>query len=481
MKKQAYNPFLPSYEYIPDGEPHVFDGRVYLYGSHDRFDGACFCPNDYVCWSAPVEDLGNWRREGTIYKKEQDPLNRDGEQNLFAPDVCRGADGRYYLYYALNHAPVISVAVCDTPAGKYEFYGHVRYADGHACGTRPGEVHNFDPGVFRDEDGSVYLYTGFAPLGELYDLLKQDGGRLDGGYCAELEADMLTLKAEPVLLLPGKSLAAGTDFEAHPFFEASSMRKINGKYYYIYSSTLSHELCYAVSDRPNGGFVFGGTLISIGDIGFHGNERALNYTGNTHGSLIELSGEWYVFYHRQTNRHMRSRQGCAERVVINADGSICQAEMTSCGLNGGPLLGEGEYEASIACNLSAKGGTCMSSEEEQGEEHPYFTQSGEDREENPDQYIANLKDGAWCAFKYFTLEKTEKIRVTLRGCGEGKMLVCTEREGEPAAELPVRLKGEWETFEADFSRQGEGCALYFIYKGTGSCDFKSFCLTTAGR
>ena len=101
MIKQAFNPFLPSWEYIPDGEPRVFDNRVYLYGSHDRFNGKDFCLNDYVCWSAPVEDLSDWRYEGVIYKKEQDPRNKDGKMHMCAPDCVRGADGRYYLYYQL--------------------------------------------------------------------------------------------------------------------------------------------------------------------------------------------------------------------------------------------------------------------------------------------------------------------------------------------------------------------------------------------
>ena len=128
--KQAFNPFLPSYEYIPDGEPHVFGDRVYLFGSHDRFGGTSFCMNDYVCWSAPTDDLKSWRCEGVIYRREQDPLNPNGEHALFAPDVCRGPDGRYYLYYALDFVSIISVAVCDTPAGKYEFCGHVRSKTG---------------------------------------------------------------------------------------------------------------------------------------------------------------------------------------------------------------------------------------------------------------------------------------------------------------------------------------------------------------
>ena len=119
MKKQAFNPYLPSWEYIPDGEPYVFNGRVYVYGSHDFYNGYVFCMGDYVCWSAPVDDLGNWRYEGVIYKKTQDPENPDGTMCLYAPDVTVGPDGRYYLFYVLDKLPVVSVAVCDTPAGKY--------------------------------------------------------------------------------------------------------------------------------------------------------------------------------------------------------------------------------------------------------------------------------------------------------------------------------------------------------------------------
>ena len=66
-KKQIFNPYLPSYEYIPDGEPHVFDGRLYIYGSHDKFGGDAYWLNDYVCWSAPVEDLADWGYEGVSY------------------------------------------------------------------------------------------------------------------------------------------------------------------------------------------------------------------------------------------------------------------------------------------------------------------------------------------------------------------------------------------------------------------------------
>ena len=149
MKKQAFNPYLPSWEYIPDGEPYVFGDRVYVYGSHDFYNGYVFCMGDYVCWSAPVDDLGDWRYEGVIYPRDEDPLNKDGKMCLFAPDVTRGPDGRYYLYYVLNHVDTVSVAVSDTPAGRYEFYGYVHYPDGTLLGSREGDEPSLIPGYSR--------------------------------------------------------------------------------------------------------------------------------------------------------------------------------------------------------------------------------------------------------------------------------------------------------------------------------------------
>ena len=188
MKKQAYNPYLPSWEYIPDGEPYVFNDRVYIYGSHDRFRGHAYCLNDYVCWSAPADDLGDWRYEGVIYRKTQDPLNPDGYMCLYAPDVTVGPDGRYYLYYVLDKVPVVSVAVCDTPAGEYEFYGYVHYADGTRLGEKEGDEPQFDPGVMTEGE-NTYLYTGFCAIGD-----KSRSGPMG----TILGPDMLTIKEGPV-------------------------------------------------------------------------------------------------------------------------------------------------------------------------------------------------------------------------------------------------------------------------------------------
>jgi hypothetical protein len=132
--KQAFNSYLPSYEYIPDGEPHVFGDRVYIYGSHDWFGGKKFCLNHYVCYSAPVADLTDWKYEGVIYRNDQDVRMVNGSHELWAPDTVRGKDGRYYLYYCADDMlPEIGVAVCDSPAGCYEFLGIVHDKTGVGC------------------------------------------------------------------------------------------------------------------------------------------------------------------------------------------------------------------------------------------------------------------------------------------------------------------------------------------------------------
>ena len=478
-KQQVFNPYLPSWEYVPDGEPHKFGDRIYVYGSHDRFNSNKFCANDYVCWSAPETDLSDWRYEGVIFRKTQDPDNTKGKHSLFAPDVCRGPDGKYYLYYALDFVGKIGVAVCDEPAGKYEFIGFVHYPDGQILGRRKGDPFQFDPGLYVEGD-DVYLYSGFGPKGFPFSLTL--GSRIckQGAMVMKLERDMMTIKTPMKFIAKTIYNSAGTAYEGHEFFEASSMRKIGDKYYFIYSSYLGHELCYAVSDRPDGDFEFGGTLVSIGDVGLRGIKGikdAANFTGNTHGSIVEACGKYYVFYHRQTNRHCYSRQACAEEITVGPDGHIAQVEATSCGLNGGPLAGKGKYEARIACNLTCpKGGRFYSVFRGVEGERPYFTQSGEDREGEGDQYIANMRRGAEAGFKYFDLSETKSIALTVRGKASGGIIISLTPGGSATGLVPLTIDtSEWTTLPAvPFPGGSEKSALYIRFLGKGRLDFSAF-------
>lgn len=536
MKKQAFNPFLPLNEYIPDGEPHVFGDRVYHYGSHDREGGWTFCMDDYVVYSAPIDDLADWRCEGVSYRAEQDP-DYSEYKYMYAPDVVCGNDGRYYLYYCMageygygGYSRPISVAVSDKPAGPFEYLGHVKYPDGsvmmkYVC---------FDPAVMND-NGTIRLYYGtqydyeeredFDTNPEYLDIETgmfgktreqileyrkhpescpsgdpNDKDSINGAVMAVLEDDMLTVKEAPHHIIPYK--VKGTSFEAHPFFEGSSMRKVGDTYYFIYSSWQNHELCYATSKYPDRDFVFRGTVVSNGDVGYNGRtvKEKTNMTGTTHGSIIEINGQWYVFYHRLTHKSDYSRQACAEKISIDKDGSVKQVEVTSCGLNSGPLEAKSgcRYPAVIACNLT-NGHMPHGSNSVYQTEFPNVTNIGEDR------FIAEIEDGTLIGYKYFNFENVNTVSVTARiEAAENKVVysgpiridercvsddkdevrtekhadtapvleIYLEENGEKVGEISIGNSAEWTEYRSDVKIPDGVHALYFVYHGSEKIQLK---------
>jgi len=526
MKTQCLNPYLPSWEYIPDGEPHVFGGRVYVYGSHDRAHGFVFCQNDYVCWSAPVDDLSDWRYEGVIYKKTNDPLNRDGHMVLYAPDVTQGPDGRYYLYYVLDKAKVVSVAVCDSPAGKYQFYGYVKYPCGTLLGEKDGDEPQFDPGLLTEGD-KVYLYTGLGVIG--------DKSRR-GGMATLLASDMLTIVEEPVYIIPSGPYGAGTSYEGHEFFEAPSMRKIGDTYYLIYSSVHMTELCYAASKHPTKGFVYGGVIVSNCDLGidsYKPAEKRMYPYGNNHGSIANISGQWYIFYHRMTNDTWFSRQACVERIEVKPDGSIPQVEMTSQGASEKPLPAQGVYPAYIACNLfsdspaevtglgasgsvkvAAKTARITQNNADNCPTHsigctkhipedishgnetgactycaPYppmdnadeinakflcphsWEASCQPKYEN-DALIAEITTSTTIGFKYFHMQNVKKLTLTTRAYGRGDFEVRTALGGPVHGLVSIVSANIWTKFAGDVNLPDGVHPLYLTYTGTGSISLR---------
>ena len=267
------------------------------------------------------------------------------------------------------------------------------------------------------------MYSGFCPEG--------DKSRT-GSKVVTLDKDMLTVITEPQVIVPGICYSAGTQYEGHAFFEASSIRRVNGKYYFIYSSEVMHELCYAVSDSPLGGFNYGGVLVSNTDLHINTYKPAdmpANRGANNHGSMIELGGEWYIFYHRHTNGTWFSRQGCAEKISFAPDGSIPQVEITSCGLNGGPLSDKGEYPAYIACNIFTK-------------EHKMYVEPGAPRvvqvggdESYGESYIKDIVDGTTIGFKYFDFNNLTGLRIKTRAYFNGDYEILADLDGGPLGEI----------------------------------------------
>lgn len=475
MKHPAKNPYLPLWEYIPDGEPRIFGGRLYVYGSHDFAGGAKgFCPGDYMVWSAPLEDLGDWRCDGVAWKREQDPDLTEADA-MAAPDVVRGPDGRYYLYYNANLQKLCRVAVSDTPAGPFVPYGVVQTADGVPF----EDFKMFDPGVLVDDDGQVYLFVGFCMPGPVPERFRQAGAlfpQTSLGFA--LEQDMLTIRTGPVPVLPGGNVTAGTGFEGHGFYEASSPRKINGRYVMVYSSELSHELAYALADAPLGPYAYAGPLVSNADFGLNGNSVPVMPYGNAHGGLVELNGEWYIFYHRQTSGQEASRQGCAERLPRRADGWFGQAEITSCGLNGGPLAAEGSCNACYCCHLTAPqiSPKRLTTREcrRAFEPHIYEEAAGPD-ETAALHYIANIQPGTVVGYKYFDFHAPGGLALRLRGRGSVAVTARLDRPDGPcigAGTLP--LQGGWQTLTLPLEPVSGVHALYFVFQPEDAAQFESF-------
>ena len=367
------NPILPAWEYIPDGEPRVFGDRVYLYGSHDRAAQSDFCDYKLKVWSAPLDDLNNWVCHGHSFHTRDDRDHKSDtegmtDRKLFAPDVIE-KDGRYYLYaYIVGSKGVVGVS--DKPEGPFKLLSQYKY-DPEDAGD--DGIYN-DAGVLVDDDGRVYIYYGFT---------ESNFNEID-------PADMYTIKKGSY------KRAVIDDSDNAPqeqrFFEASSPRKIGDTYYLIYSPCVGSRLAYATSDKPQGPFKYRGYIIDNG-VDFPG--------GNDHGSVCNINGQWYIFYHRMTNNTIMSRRACVEKIEILPDGTIPPVEMTSLGFEDS-LDPFKPYPADIACVL--KGG-CFITEKD------IFTRS-----------IVNITEGNVMGYKYFDFggdfsSKTMKIALKVRGMG----------------------------------------------------------------
>ena len=351
------NPYMPLWEHVPDGEPRVFtykgETRVYVYGSHDT-ERKEYCGRDYVVWSAPVTDLTDWTCHGTCYRAADNSI-------LYAPDVVQKGD-TYYMYAAEQKGSRIMVAKADKPWGPF---------------TDPVLTElGFDPGILVDDDGRVYAYWGFCKA-----------------YCAELNEDMATivpgsLRENPIPHCRASWAPEDDAFGWECFFEASSPRKIFGKYVYIYSRRVNEPvpelgvyedcngfLSYMWSDWPLGGWQWGG------DISFNGGEILTDAEGkgtmtfrwgNNHGSVMEVNGQWYVFYHRQTGLNEYSRQAM---------------EMTSQGPQINGINAREWISAGYACHMYG------------GKETAWIEPVYEQREDVSAR-IMNITDGTVIGFRY---------------------------------------------------------------------------------
>lgn len=344
----AQNPYLPLWEHLPDGEPRVFEDpdrpgkyRAYIIGSHDVTYSA-YCGNDIRMWSAPVEDLSQWRDEGPIFT-----WFVDGQwDTMFAPDLVEVKDRKtgkktYYLYpHSRGWRRVAMVCKGDRPNGPFTPVNLTD--DGRQC--LPGSLIDFDPSVFienitdkRDKDYDrgfrAYVFYGFRHS-TAYELDQDNmyavrpGTEVHDYFIPASERYGVVRDPEgtqyPALY---KDQNPG-DFN---FFEASSIRQVGNKYVMVFSGysgpdyglgSTNSALRYAFGDSPLGPWRSGGVLVdSRGVVPNEDGTRLVttNAAHNTHGSLQEINGQWYVFYHRPPRGFGNARQAMVAPVKITWD------------------------------------------------------------------------------------------------------------------------------------------------------------------
>jgi hypothetical protein len=345
---QAQNPYLPLWEHLPDGEPRVFEDpdqpgkyRAYIIGSHD-VTGTAYCGPDIRMWSAPVEDLSQWRDEGPIFT-----WFVSGQwDTMYAPDlVCttdRETGKKTYWLYPHSRGWRRTPMVCkgDRPNGPFTPVNLTE--DGTQC--LPGSLIDFDPSVFienitdkKDKDYQkgyrAYVFYGFqhstaVELDQNTMYSKREGTEPIDPFIPASSADGRLLdKAGSEY----KALYQGQNPLDFNFFEASSIRQVGNKYVMVFSGYSGKEyglgntnsaLRYAFGDSPLGPWRSGGVLVDSRGVVLNEDGSKLittNAAHNTHGSLQEINGQWYVFYHRPPRGFGNARQPMVAPVKITWD------------------------------------------------------------------------------------------------------------------------------------------------------------------
>ncbi len=291
LSVKAISKPLVEHLYTADPSAHVFNGKIYIYPSHDIDAGIPFNDNgdhfgmqDYHVFSMESAE-GTATDHGKVLDIVDVPW---ASRQMWAPDAAHKAN-TYYLYFpAKDHEGIfrIGVAISDSPEGPFK-----------AMAAPIAGTYSIDPAVFEDEDGAHYLYFGGIWGGQLQ---QYRSNRYDEGHkeplphetallprVARLQDNMLALAEEPkgveILDENGQLLLAGDN--ERRFFEASWLHKYQGKYYFSYSTGDTHYICYAIGDSPYGPFTYQGRIL----------EPVLGWT--SHHSICSFQEQWYLFYH----------------------------------------------------------------------------------------------------------------------------------------------------------------------------------------
>ncbi len=309
---------LVSHIFTADPSAHVFNGKIYVYPSHDiphngedNDDGDEYLMEDYHILSMDSVDSDCIDNGEALHMKNVPWVSKQ----MWAPD-CAFKNGKYYLYFPARDKEGIfrlGVAVSDSPVGP--FTPEPDYIKGSF---------SIDPAVLVDDDERAYVYYGGLWGGQLEKWVtgsfNPNGGEpaadepAVGPMFAELADDMKSFKSEPKHLVildeNGEPIKAGD--EDRRYFEGPWMHKYNGKYYLSYSTGTTHYIVYAIGDRPDGPFTYQGRIL----------EPVLGWT--THHSIVEYNGKWYLFYHdcELSNGINHRRNVKFTELKYNPDGTI---------------------------------------------------------------------------------------------------------------------------------------------------------------
>jgi len=324
LNKRAISQPLIKHIYTADPSAHVFDGKIFIYPSHDidagdAFDdlGSHFAMEDYhiLSMDSPTSEAID---QGIILDVKEVAW---ADKQMWDSD-CAEKNGKYYLFFAAKGYDGIfriGVAVSDSPTGPFI--------------PQPAPMKDsfsIDPAVFKDDDGTYYIYFGGIWGGQLqrwrtgvysgeqpespFAFLPKENEPALCAKVAKLTDDLLDFVQVPkdVLILDenGSPLLQGDNDRR--FFEASWMHKYKGKYYFSYSTGDTHFLCYAIGDNPYGPFKYAGRIL----------EPVIGWT--THHSIIEFNRRWFLFYHDSSLSkgvtHLRSIK--VTELFYNEDGCI---------------------------------------------------------------------------------------------------------------------------------------------------------------
>lgn len=308
---------LVEHIYTADPSAHVFNGKIYIYPSHDIEAGIPendlgdhFDMRDYHILS--MEKIGGKVTDNGVALSVKD-IPWAGRQ-LWAPDAAY-ANGKYYLYFPLKDKEDIfriGVAISDSPTGPFT--------------AEPNPIagsYSMDPAVFEDSDGTFYMYFGGIWGGQLQqwknNIYSAEGIEPAADQpailpkIAKLNPDMVSFAEEvrevEILDENGKLILAGDNNRR--FFEASWVHKYNGKYYFSYSTGDTHYICYAIGDNPYGPFTYQGIIL----------QPVEGWTN--HHSIVEFEGKWYLFYHdMQLSGKTHLRNVKMTELKYNEDGTI---------------------------------------------------------------------------------------------------------------------------------------------------------------